>query len=114
MRILTFLHSFEPGGVERVALRLVARWRAMGVDAPLFMGRSDGALRDELAAALAYRVPPQPRFGSAWWETIWMIARLPAEIRRTAPDPVRARALAALSLGATSPLGDAVEGEEIH
>ena len=34
--------------------------------------------------------------------------------RRTAPDPVRARALAALSLGATSPLGDAVEGEEIH
>ncbi len=86
MRILTFLHSFEPGGVERVALRLVARWRAMGVDAPLFIGRSDGALRDELAAGLAYRVPPQPRMGSAWWETMWMIARLPAEIRRTAPD----------------------------
>ncbi|WP_087485450.1 nitrite reductase large subunit NirB [Brachybacterium massiliense] len=32
---------------------------------------------------------------------------------RTAPDPVRARELAALSLGATSPMGDAVEGEEI-
>lgn len=86
MRVLTFLHSFEPGGVERVALRLVARWRAMGIDAPLFMGRSDGALRDELAADLAYTVPVQPRLGSGWWETLWMIARLPAEIRRTAPD----------------------------
>jgi glycosyltransferase involved in cell wall biosynthesis len=86
MRVLTFLHSFEPGGVERVALRLVARWRAMGVDAPLFMGRDDGALRDELAADLACTVPAQPRFGSGWWETAWMILRLPAEIRRTAPD----------------------------
>ena len=37
MRILTFLHSFEPGGVERVALRLVRRWREQGVDAPLFL-----------------------------------------------------------------------------
>ena len=29
MKVLTFLHSFEPGGVERVALRLVGaggRW----------------------------------------------------------------------------------------
>ena len=86
MRVLTFLHSFEPGGVEPVALRLVARWRAMDVDAPLFLGRSDVALRDELAAGLAYTVPAQPRFGSAWWETLWMIARLPAEIRHTAPD----------------------------
>ncbi|GAA0676198.1 glycosyltransferase involved in cell wall biosynthesis [Sphingomonas insulae] len=86
MRVLTFLHSFEPGGVERVALRLVRRWRAMGIDAPLFMGRNDGALRDEMATDLAYTVPDQPRLGSGWWETLWMIARLPAEIRRTAPD----------------------------
>lgn len=34
--------------------------------------------------------------------------------QHTAPDPVRARALASLSLGATSPLGDSVEGEEIR
>jgi|KBSSwiS6_1023812.scaffolds.fasta_scaffold148192_2 hypothetical protein len=33
MRVLTFLHSFKPGGVERVALRLVGQWRAQGVDA---------------------------------------------------------------------------------
>ena len=85
MRVLTFLHSFEPGGVERVALRLVAQWRTMGVDAPVFMGRGDGPLREELAADIAYRVPRQPRLGSEWWETPWMIARLPAEIRHIAP-----------------------------
>ena len=39
MRILTFIHSFDPGGVERVALRLVRDWRTRGVDAPLFVGR---------------------------------------------------------------------------
>ena len=86
MRVLTFLHSFEPGGVERVALRLVRHWRAMGVEAPLFLGREEGALRAELADALAYTAPSQPPIGTAWWETPWMIARLPAEIRRTRPD----------------------------
>ncbi|MDF2386662.1 glycosyltransferase [Nostoc ellipsosporum NOK] len=86
MRVLTFLHSFEPGGVERVALRLVRHWRAMGVEAPLFLGREDGALRAELADGLAYTTPSQPSIGTAWWETLWMIARLPAEIRRTRPD----------------------------
>ncbi|NIJ64192.1 glycosyltransferase involved in cell wall biosynthesis [Sphingomonas leidyi] len=86
MRVLTFLHSFEPGGVERVALRLVRHWRAMGVEAPLFLGREDGALRAELADGLTYTTPSQPSIGTAWWETLWMIARLPAEIRRTRPD----------------------------
>ncbi len=86
MRILTFLHSFEPGGVERVALRLVARWRSLGVDAPLFVGREDGPLRAELASHLPYSVDDQPPGGSAWCETLWMIARLPAEIRRQRPD----------------------------
>ena len=86
MRILTFLHSFEPGGVERVALRLVRRWRALGVDAPLFIGRDEGALHHELAHDLDFSLPPR----TGWWsrplETPWMIARLPAEIRRTRPD----------------------------
>lgn len=86
MRVLTFLHSFELGGVERVALRLVRHWRALGADAPLFLGREDGPLRTELARDLDYRCPPQPDIGTAWWETLWMIARLPAEIRRTKPD----------------------------
>ncbi|MBH1991281.1 MAG: glycosyltransferase [Sphingomonadaceae bacterium] len=85
MRILTFLHSFEPGGVERVALRLVRAWREEGVDAPLFMGRADGAMREEMAADLHYDVPGQP-FATGWIETLWMIAMLPRAIARLKPD----------------------------
>ena len=85
MRVLTFLHSFEPGGVERVALRLVRAWRAQGIDAPLLMGRADGAMRQEMAAGLSYEVPRQP-FRTDWIETLWMIAMLPGTIRRLKPD----------------------------
>jgi glycosyltransferase involved in cell wall biosynthesis len=86
MRILTFLHSFEPGGVERVALRLVRAWRSEGVDAPLLMGRSDGAMRAEMATDLTYDVPRQPPFPIGWIETLWMIAILPRRIIRVQPD----------------------------
>jgi hypothetical protein len=41
IRVLTFLHSFETGGVERTALRLVAQWQRDGVDAPLWVGRRE-------------------------------------------------------------------------
>lgn len=85
-RVLTFLHSFEPGGVERIALRMIRQWRRMGIEAPLFMGREDGPLRGELARDLAYEAPPQPAGGTASWETLWMILKLPAAIRRYRPD----------------------------
>ena len=85
MRVLTFLHSFEPGGVERVALRLVRRWREVGIDAPLFIGRDQGALRDELAVDLDFTVPSAGSW-SERFESWWMIFRLPAEIRRVKPD----------------------------
>ncbi|WP_163563705.1 UDP-N-acetyl glucosamine 2-epimerase, partial [Klebsiella pneumoniae] len=39
-----------------------------------------------LADDLVYAVPSRPSIGTARWETLWMIARLPAEIRRTRPD----------------------------
>lgn len=85
LRVLTFLHSFEPGGVERVALRLVRQWRDIGVDAPLFMGRSDGALRSELAVDLAHDVPARRRWTAAL-ETLWMIWTLPDAILASDPD----------------------------
>ncbi|WP_240610120.1 glycosyltransferase [Sphingomonas pokkalii] len=85
IRVLTFLHSFEPGGVERVALRLVRHWRAAGVDAPLFVGRQTGPMREEFAD-IAFDVPRQPRRSQAGWETLWMILTLPAAIRRLRPD----------------------------
>lgn len=86
MRILTFLHSFEPGGVERVALRLVRQWREQGVDAPLFLGRTSGAMREELGADLDYHVPRQPLLSVAGFETLWMILTLPFMIRRMQPN----------------------------
>lgn len=86
LRVLTFLHSFEPGGVERIALRMVRQWRRTGVDAPLFLGREDGALRTELAQDLDYEVARQPRVSTASWETLWMILQLPGVIRRLRPD----------------------------
>jgi len=86
MRILTFLHSFEPGGVERVALRLVRQWRMGGVDAPLFLGRTDGAMEQELGSGLDCEVPRRPPFSVARFETLWMIVTLPFTIRRTRPD----------------------------
>ena len=82
MRILTFLHSFEPGGVERVALRLVRHWRGQGVDAPLFIGRSDGAMRAELGEGLECQLPAPSPVPIAWCETLWMIATLPSVIAR--------------------------------
>jgi glycosyltransferase involved in cell wall biosynthesis len=86
MRVLTFLHSFEAGGVERVALRLVRHWREIGIDAQLFVGRSDGALRDEVARDLRYDLPFRVPRRAAWFETWWMIVCLPRQIRRTRPD----------------------------
>lgn len=89
MRVLTFLHSFEPGGVERVALRLVRQWRELGIEAPLFLGRDEGELGLELANGLDYAVARRGRWPANWIakvETLWMIMRLPAEIRRTRPD----------------------------
>ena len=68
-----------------MALRLVRRWREIGVDAPLFIGRDQGALRDELATDLEFSVPP----AGSWSERLeswWMIFKLPAEIRRVKPD----------------------------
>lgn len=86
MRVLTFLHSFELGGVERIALRLVRAWREDGMDAPLFMGREDGTLRQDMARGLEWHAPRQPPFGTAGIETLWMILTLPSCIRRLRPD----------------------------
>lgn len=85
-RVLTFLHSFEPGGVERIALRLVRQWRAMGAEAPLFMGRPDGDMRDDVGADLDFVSPPNAGPGVAKMETLWMIRTLPGIVRELQPD----------------------------
>jgi glycosyltransferase involved in cell wall biosynthesis len=85
VRVLTFLHSFEPGGVERDALRLNAEWARLGVDAQIVLGRNEGKLAIE-APKLPYMVLQRGRFSTAAFETLWMIAKLPAAIRTLKPD----------------------------
>jgi len=83
--VLCFLHSFEPGGVERTALRLCGAWHEAGVDVTIMLGRDEGALHAERPGC-PYLVPYRPRFSTAPFETAWMIAQLPAMIRRSRPD----------------------------
>ncbi|WP_225205910.1 glycosyltransferase [Novosphingobium huizhouense] len=84
LRVLTFLHSFAPGGVERVALRLHAAWVAQGIDARLVMGRDEGAMRHEWPGLAYDLLDSGNRTGP--FETLWMIACLPGAIRRHRPD----------------------------
>jgi glycosyltransferase involved in cell wall biosynthesis len=83
---MTPLHSFAPGGVERVALRLCAAWaQNPDLDVQLVMGREDGVMRAEAPATLARHVTAAP-FPTAAWESLWMMLTLPAHIRRLRPD----------------------------
>lgn len=85
LRILTFLHSFEPGGVERVALRLHQAWQERGIDARLVLGRDSGVQRHDWPG-IAYRSLAVRWLDPTRFETLWLIARLPGEIRRQRPD----------------------------
>jgi glycosyltransferase involved in cell wall biosynthesis len=87
MRVLTFLHSFEPGGVERDALRLNDEWAKLGADVHIVLGRRDGRLVEE-APDLAYTVLQQGSVSTASLETLWMIAKLPGAIRAIKPDVI--------------------------
>ena len=84
--VLTFLHSFEPGGVERVALRLHDAWVRQGIDARLVMGRDQGAMRGEWPG-LHYEVLDRKGVTGPI-ETLYMIARLPGVVRRQRPGVV--------------------------
>ena len=81
-RVLICLHSFEPGGVERDILRLTPSLRAAGIDARIALGRREGVLQNE--------APDVPYFdmnglGTANYETLWMIRKLPGVIRQFRP-----------------------------
>jgi glycosyltransferase involved in cell wall biosynthesis len=71
MRIAIPIHSFEPGGVERVALRLAEHWRDAGYAPVIVLGRGRGACAGT-APDLDYRVMREP-FSTDRWETIWLI-----------------------------------------
>lgn len=71
LRIAIPIHSFEPGGVERVALNLAAAWQEGGAEVKVLLGRGEGAMR-ETAPQLDYVLRPEP-VPTASFETLWMI-----------------------------------------
>jgi glycosyltransferase involved in cell wall biosynthesis len=85
LNILVPLHSFEPGGVERVALRLARAWRDAGIRLHLVLGR-DERPRPDLAEGLEFDVLQQGIITTAAFETLWMLAKLPGRIRSSRPD----------------------------
>ena len=85
--IMPFLHSFEPGGVERVALRLCGAWmRDPAVDVRLVMGRDSGPLAADLPAGLDFDMIGSGPVPTAGWETLWLIIVMVVMVRRHRPD----------------------------
>ena len=82
LKVLTCLYSFNPGGVERVAFRLNARWAELGLPARVIVGSDAGDARDAaLGAPVEILAPGEPRAG-----LFAMVSRLPAILRRERPD----------------------------
>jgi glycosyltransferase involved in cell wall biosynthesis len=86
MHVLVPIHAFEPGGVERVGLRLAERWRAEGHEVTVLLGRDRGLCRDQ-RPELTYRRFAEP-FSTAGWETIWMMACLVRHLLRERADVI--------------------------
>jgi glycosyltransferase involved in cell wall biosynthesis len=86
VKIAVPIHSFEPGGVERVALNLCAAWQAQGEEVTVVLGRDEGAMR-AVAPALDYALLPEP-VPTAAFETLWMIRVLRRYLARERADVV--------------------------
>lgn len=86
MHVLVPIHAFEPGGVERVALRLAERWRAEGHEVTVLLGRDRGPCRDQ-RPELTYRRFAEP-FSTARWETLWMTVCLVRFLLRERADAI--------------------------
>ncbi|NCU13110.1 MAG: glycosyltransferase [Sphingomonadaceae bacterium] len=86
MKIAVPIHSFEPGGVERVALNLCAAWQADGVEVTVILGRDEGAMKGT-SPPLDYHLVPEP-VPTASFETLWMIRVLRRYLSRTRADVI--------------------------
>ena len=86
MRICIPIHSFEPGGVERVGLRLAEAWQVAGQDVTVVLGRDRGPTQAQ-APALDYRTRPEP-FSTAAWETPWLIWCLWRHLKQYPADAI--------------------------
>jgi glycosyltransferase involved in cell wall biosynthesis len=82
---MTFLHSFEPGGVERVALRLAEAWAAAGCEVHVAMGRGGGAAAADRPCGVRFDFA-RPNRHAHRFESLWLVPHLVASVRRRRPD----------------------------
>src|SRR5438874_8197070 len=87
LKILAFVHSFEPGGVERVALRLCEIWNESGADVTLLVGRRDGAMRDNAPDVKQVTYSSGP-ISTSSFESLWMIVCMWRLLRANRPDVI--------------------------
>jgi glycosyltransferase involved in cell wall biosynthesis len=106
--VMVCLHSFEPGGGERVALRLCGALAPM-LDLRLVRGRTSGVMASQAPAGVPLQVTGSGPISTAAWETLWLIIVLARRIRQQRLDGL----FAALGLGGRITLpgnGDAPQG----
>lgn len=87
LRIVSLVHSFDPGGVERIALRLCLAWQAAGADVTVLVGRREGALSEEVPNLKYVHYSSGP-LGTRRFETLWMIICLWRLLRKHQPDVI--------------------------
>lgn len=87
LRIAIPIHSFEPGGVERVALNLAEHWQRGGHEVMIVLGRDEGLDRGRASAELAYRLH-HSRVPTGPFETLWMIWCFFLELSRERVDVI--------------------------
>jgi len=87
LRVLTYLHSYEPGGLERDVLRFSGAWATLGIDAQIVLGRNEGPLASD-APDVPIHLLQTGRISTRHFETLWMIWHLPRLVRRLRPDVI--------------------------
>ena len=84
LSILLFLHSYEAGGVERVALRLARAWQDAGCDLHIAMGRRSGPLAAEQPHNVTMHFA-RPSKLAAPFESLWLVPHLVNVVRKQRP-----------------------------
>ena len=88
LRVLTYLHSFEAGGVERDILRFNKAWKDAGLNVLIALGRREGPLETDASPDVPIRLLQRGRLSTRHWETLWMITKLPRVIRDWQPNVI--------------------------
>lgn len=86
LSIIVPIHSFEPGGVERVGLNLAQYWHSAGHNVTIILGRDEGLDRPQ-APKLRYKVL-RSLIPTARFETLWMIWSLLVHLENDDPDVI--------------------------